>query len=147
MENAEPSGNSAAILNLLRLSQMTDNTKWDKIAGNSLAYFSNIINRYPDAMVFMLAAIDFSISKPKQIIIAGSLQDPLTAEILKLIRNHYIPNKIILLIDNPAEYEKFFPSVKNYIRLEGKTTVYVCENYNCKLPTSDLDEIKNLLMT
>jgi hypothetical protein len=147
MENAEPSGNSAAILNLLRLSQMTDNTKWDKIAGNSLAYFSNIINRYPDAMVFMLAAIDFSISKPKQIIIAGSLQDPLTAEILKLIRNHYIPNKIILLIDNPAEYEKFFPFVKDYIRLDGKTTVYVCENYNCKLPTSDLAEIKKLLLT
>jgi uncharacterized protein YyaL (SSP411 family) len=147
IENAEPSGNSAAILNLLRLSQMTDNTKWDEIAGNSLAYFSNIINRYPDAMVFMLAAIDFSISKPKQIIIAGSLQNPLTAEILKLIRNHYIPNKIVLLIDNPAEYEKFFPFVKDYIRLEGKTTVYVCENYNCKLPTSDLDEIQNFLMT
>jgi hypothetical protein len=147
MENAEPSGNSSAILNLLCLSQMTDNTKWDEIAGNSLAYFSNIINRYPDAMVFMLAAIDFSISKPKQIIIAGSLQDPLTAEILKVIRNHYIPNKIVLLIDNPAEYEKFFPFVKDYIRLDGKTTVYVCENYNCKLPTSKITEIEKLLST
>ena len=147
VDNAEPSGNSVAILNLLRLAQMTDNRKWEEIAGKSLTYFSKIINQYPDAMVCMLGAIDFSITKPKQIIVAGSLQDPLTLEILELINHYYIPNKIVLLVDNSDKKnnESFFPYAIDYNKKDNKTTVYICEDYRCNLPISDKNEIEEIL--
>jgi len=148
IDNAEPSGNSVAILNLLRLAQITNNKKWEEIENKSLYSFSNLLNKHPDAMVNMLGAIDFSITKPKQIIIVGSINDPLTNKILKLIHNHYIPNKILLLIDisEKDEYENLFPYANNYIQRDNITTVYICENFNCNLPTSDIDVIEKLLL-
>lgn len=148
VDNAEPSGNSIAVFNLLRLAQMTDNKYYEEIAEKSLEYFSNSVNQYPDAMVSMLCTLDFSITKPKQIIVAGSISDPQTTKILELINESYIPNKIVVLI-NKADKNgtgKFFPIENYYVLKNDKTTVYICEDYHCKLPTSDLDEIKNLLV-
>jgi uncharacterized protein YyaL (SSP411 family) len=96
----------------------------------------------------MLTAIDFSITKPKQIIIAGLIDDPMTIRIQNLIHNHYIPNKTVVLIDNSnkKEDEFFFPYEKDYILRNNKTTVYICEDYKCLLPTSDLDEVAKILL-
>ena len=147
-DGAEPSGNSIAILNLLRLSQMTDNEKWREIADKSLAYFGERIKQFPHAMPQFLAAVDFSLSKPKQIIIAGSADAPHTKELLKEVHSRFIPNKIILLADGKsgqkilASYIPFIESVK---MIDGKSTAYICENYACKLPTSDVKVVAELL--
>jgi len=147
-DSAEPSGNSIAILNLLRLSQMTDNENWREIVDKSLAYFGERIKQAPQAMPQFLAAVDFSLSKPKQIIIAGSADDPLTKELLREVHSRFIPNKIILLADGEngqkilASYIPFIESVK---MIDRKSTAYICENYACKLPTSDVSTVAELL--
>lgn len=147
-DNEMPSGNSIAILNLLRLSQMTGDNKLMEIAQKSLAYFGERINQVPQAMPQFLVAVDFSLSKPKQIIIAGSVDDIHTKELLKEVHSHFIPNKIILLADGKdgqktlASYIPFIESVK---RIDGKSTAYICENYACQLPTSDVKKVAELL--
>ena len=78
---------------------MTANDILNEMAANSLAYFGERIKKAPHVMPQFLAAVDFNLSKPKQIIIAGKSDDPHTKEILKEINSRYIPNKIILLAD------------------------------------------------
>ena len=34
---------------------------------------------------------------------------------------------------------------ENQPRLNGQTTAYVCENYNCKFPTTNLKKLEDLL--
>ena len=147
---AEPTGNSIAVLNLLRLAQMTDNRKWREMANRTLALFSGRLNEFPQAMPQMLTALDYHLDKPKQIIIAGQRGKEDTEKMLREAHAQYIPNKIILLADGGAgqqflnRYLSFIETVK---MRGGKATAYICENYACKLPTSDLSVMAKLLET
>lgn len=139
-DGAEPTGNSIAILNLLRLSQMTDNEQFTKIADKSLQYFGERMQSTPQGLAQFLVALDFSLSKPKQIIIAGKLGDSNTQAILKEVHTRFIPNKIILLADGGEGQQvlsTYIPFIKEVRMIDGRSTAYVCENYACKLPTSD----------
>lgn len=147
-DGAEPTGNSIAILNLLRLSQMTDNQNWKAMADQSLAYFGERMLNTPQGLAQLLVALDFSLSKPKQIIIAGKANDPHTKRLLEEVHSRFIPNKIILLADGGKAQEilvSYIPFVETVTMLEGKATVYICENYACQLPTSDLEVVAKLL--
>jgi hypothetical protein len=147
---AEPAGNSIAVLNLLRLAQMTDNRKWREMADRTLALFSGRLNEFPQAMPQMLAALDYHLDKPKQIIIAGQRGKEDTEKMLREAHARYIPNKIILLADG-GEGQQFLirrlPFIETVKMRGGKATAYICENYACKLPTSDLSVMAKLLGT
>lgn len=147
-DGAEPTGNSIAILNLLRLAQMTGNETWQSMADKSLAYFGEKILKTPQALAQFLVALDFSLSKPKQIVIAGQSDNQHTKTLLQEVHTHFIPNKIILLADGGeaqnilASYIPFLASVE---MIEGKSTAYICQDYACQLPTSDQKTVARLL--
>jgi hypothetical protein len=147
-DGAEPTGNSIAILNLLRLSQMTNNAEWQAMAEKSLAYFGEQLLQSPRALAQFLVALDFSLSKPKQIILAGQADDPHTRTLLWEVHSRFIPNKIILLADGGAGQEtlaSYIPFIENVQMIDGKSTAYVCQNYACQLPTSDREVVARLL--
>ena len=88
----------------------------------------------------MLAAIDFSLDKPKQIIIAGKPHAPDTRAMLRAVHERFIPNKILLLADGgegQAYLGKSLPFIASVKMLDGKAAAYVCENYACQLPTAE----------
>ena len=147
-DGAEPSPNSVAAMNLLRLAQITDRSDWKKKAEKTLGAFGNRLESTPEAMPQMAAALDFSLSKPRQIIIAGALDAPDTRAMLGLVYRRYLPNKILLLADGAAgqkQLSQWLPFVEGVTRQDGKATAYVCENYVCKLPSSDLRVVERLL--
>ncbi len=147
-DGAEPSANSVAAMNLLRLWQMTDRDEWKGKADQTLSAFSNPLQQSPTALPQLVAALDFSLSKPKQIIIAGKPNAADTHAMLRLVHERYIPVKFLMLADGgPAQDQiaQWLPFVE-YIRpKDGKATAYICENYVCNLPTSDLDVAAQLL--
>jgi len=96
----------------------------------------------------LLVALHFSLSKPKEIIIAGKPDDPHTWELLREVHSRFIPNKILLLADGREGQEtlaSYIPFMKSITMLNGKPTAYICENYACKLPTSDRATVAKLL--
>lgn len=147
-DGAEPSGNSIAVLNLLRLAQMTDNQTWKDRAARTLSLFGERLQQAPQAMPQLLAALDFSLDKPKQIIIAGDYQKEDTRKMLREVHRRYNPNKIVLLADGKAGQDflaQHIPFMASVRMRDGKATAYICENYACKLPTSDLRVMAQLL--
>jgi hypothetical protein len=147
-DGAEPTGNSIAALNLLRLAQMTDNDDWKQKGAQTIATFADRLQQYPSIMPQMLAALEFQLDKPKQIIIAGVPEAADTQKMLREIHSRYLPNKIILLADGDEgqkHLSKYLPFIASVSILNGKATAYVCENYVCKLPTTDVAVMAGLL--
>jgi uncharacterized protein YyaL (SSP411 family) len=147
-DGAEPSANSISAMNLLRLWQMTDRDDWKARADKTFSAFSKTIQESPEVLPQLVAALDFSLSKPKQIIIAGRPNAADTRAMLRLVHQRYIPHKFLILADGGAgqrQMARWLPFVDAIRQKDGKATAYICENYVCKLPTSDLQVAARLL--
>ena len=139
-DGPEPSGNSIAIANLLRLAEMTDSREWRAAAERSFGSFGERVKQNPDTMPQLLAALDFQLSKPVQIVIAGDPRADDTRRLLAAARAAFVPNKVLLCADGGAGEEFLaprLPVLKVIKRIGGRATAYVCENYACKLPTTE----------
>jgi uncharacterized protein len=139
-DGAEPSPNSIAALNLLRLSQMTDAPDWRVKAERLFAVFGAQMKKAASAMPQMLAALEFHLSPPRQIILAGTLEDPDTQALLQEVYSRFLPNTVLLLADGGEGQRKLAEQLE-YIRgnepLDGRATAYVCEQSVCQLPVTD----------
>ena len=98
-DGAEPAPSSVAALNLLRLAQVRGDQSYRERAERSIAAFSAILTRVPSAMPQMLVALDYSLSKPRQIVIAGEREAAATRALVNEVHRHYLPNKILLLAE------------------------------------------------
>ncbi len=147
-DGAEPSPNSVAAMNLLRLAQVTDRQDWKKEAQRTVAVFAQRLENSPEAMPQMVVALAFSLSKPKQIVIAGQPGAPDTRALLRLVHERFLPNKILLLADGGVgqkQLTRWLAFLQGVTRKQGRATAYICEDYVCKLPTSDPQTVARLL--
>ncbi len=144
-DDAEPSGNSVAASNLLRLAQMTDRKDFRDSADRVMRSLAGKMAAEPNSAPQMLAAYEFSLSKPKQIVFVGS--SGLDAMMHEL-NSRFVPHKIVLLVDGEPSRKAlaaYLPVLDSMTAKDGKTTAYVCENYACKLPTDDPRKFAELL--
>jgi hypothetical protein len=139
-DGAEPAGNSVAALNLLRLGEITDRDDWRRKTRQTFAVFGKQLEGFPQSLPQLVAALDFALSKPKQVIIAGDPGAKDTQALLRLVHDRFIPNKVLLLADGGRGQEQlagWLPFVKFVQRKDGRATAYICEDYVCKLPTAE----------
>jgi len=139
-DGAEPSGNSVAAHNLLRLALLQDNAGWHKMAGDLMESFAATVNRYPPALPMMLTAWRQMDSKPSQIVIAGERQKEDTGEMLSVVNEFFDPDRLFLLADgaeNQTYLVRTLPFLRTVKRINGKATAYVCSNFTCKMPVTD----------
>ncbi len=147
-DGAEPSPNSTAAMNLLRLGQFTDRTEWRDKAYKTLSAFTARLQSNPEAVPALASALDFRLAQTKQILIAGDPTSPDTRELLRQVNTRFLPNKILLLADGgPGQQQlaRWLPFVAGAHRIKDRATAYVCENYVCKLPTADPQMMARLL--
>ncbi len=67
---------------------------------------------------------------------------------LKALRGRFIPNKVTIL--RPTEkkspdIDKLAEFVKYQVSIDGKATAYVCLNFACKMPTTDVNKMLELI--
>ncbi len=147
-DGAEPSPNSTAAMNLLRLAQFTDSAQWRDKAQKTLSAFAARLQSDPEAMPALASALDFRLSQTKQILISGDPGSRDTRELLHEVNARFLPNKILLLADGGTGQQRlarWLPFVAGAHRVGGRATAYVCENYICKLPTADPHVVARLL--
>ena len=58
-----------------------------------------------------------------------------------MIHGAFIPNRVIAGSDGSAAGSQI-PLLENRGMKDGKTTVYICENFTCQRPITDLDELR-----
>ncbi|MGO9246749.1 MAG: thioredoxin domain-containing protein [Verrucomicrobiia bacterium] len=147
-DGAEPSGNSMAALLLLRLAQFTDRANYREAAEKTLQLFSDHLRKAPSTVPQMLCVLDFYLSKPKQIMIAGKPDAAETLAMLHAVRERYLPNAVVIVADGGDSQKtltKLLPFLGTIKPVDGKATAYVCVNYACQLPTTDRSKLVELL--
>jgi hypothetical protein len=147
-DGAEPAASSIAALNLLRLSQIYDDPKLAERARKTIDAFATILSQFPSGMPQMLVAVENSLGKPRQIVIAGKKDLPETKALLKEVHGHFLPNTVVILAD-ANEGQKYLGERNDAVRtmslVEGKPAAYVCENFTCKAPVTDVKRLSALL--
>lgn len=143
-DGAVPSGNSIALLNLLKLHKITNESSLELKAQRLVDYFSNLIYQHPSAYTQFLCGIDFAFGPLQEIIITtesvGSAKD-----FISVIRNNYSPNKIFFLLDKKEKVlASVSPYLKNYKIIKNKTAVYICQNLTCLEPVFTTAELKQI---
>jgi uncharacterized protein YyaL (SSP411 family) len=146
-DGAEPSGNSIAILNLLRLAQITGGLAWQSLAGKALAAFASRLADAPAGLPQMLAALEHTraVRKP-QIVLSGSRQG--CAAFIYELSRRYLPSKTVLLVDGDesrSKLSRWTPEIAGMTEIDGLSAAYVCENFACQLPTTDPQQFGKLL--
>lgn len=147
-DGAIPSGNSVAALNLLRLGRLTMNKELLNKAEKLMESFGGKVSSMPSGFTQFLIALNFAMGPSREIVIAGSLGDEETKKMLKAIHSRYIPDKLLILHPEGEEgkaIESLVPFIKEQKQINGKVTAYICKNYLCQLPTSDLGKMISLL--
>ena len=146
-DGAIPSGNSVMYSNLIKLNKLTANQKYIDYAENLSLAFKIFVDRTPTGFSQFLSGLQFSFDQSYEIIIVGEKNSPKTIEMLDTINSQFIPNKVVMLINegNRAEISKLAPFTENYTSVDGKTTAYVCKNFVCNLPTSKKEKVIELL--
>lgn len=143
-DGAIPSGNSIALLNLIRFGKLTANPKFEEMASKMVHLFASRIQQSPTAYTQFLIALDFMIGPTYEIVIVGDSKAEDTKKMLQALTKHFIPNQVVIfrpqeikspMIDNLTGY------TKNHTSIDGKATAYVCTNFNCKSPTTDINEM------
>lgn len=145
-DGAIPSGNSVALLNALRLGRITGDIELEKISEQIIKSFGETINQYPSGYTQFLSAVDFALGPTKEIVVAGEPDTNDTKQILVEIWKRFLPRKVLLLHSMKDEsIEEIAKFVKEQNTINGKATVYICENYACKTPATDINTIIQLL--
>ncbi len=138
-DGAEPSGNSVATLALLKLAAITGREDFRKPAEATLRLFAHHLQNFPQAMPFMLHALDFWLEEPRRIVIAGDPTSPKAHELLHAVHSVYQPNKVVL--GNMGAVESFARTLP----AKNGPVVYLCTGNSCQAPTSDTAKVREML--
>ncbi|MDD2554108.1 MAG: thioredoxin domain-containing protein [Desulfotomaculaceae bacterium] len=147
-DGAMPSGNSVALLNLLRLARLTANEKLTEIAERQIKAFSGSIGQYPWGYTHFLMGIDFMLGPTREIVIAGRAGETDTESMLRAVRQTFMPDTVMALHpegEAGGEIEKLVPFMEEQRSVDGKAAAYVCENYACQAPVTDLEQFVEML--
>jgi uncharacterized protein YyaL (SSP411 family) len=138
-DGAEPSGNSVATLALLKLGAITGRKNFTEAAGKTLRLFAHRLQNFPQALPFMLHAVDFQMEEPRRVVIAGEANSTKAKELLHAAHSVYQPNKIIL--GNTGAVEEFARTLPS----KDGALVYLCTGNSCQPPVGEVAQVKELL--
>ena len=136
-DGAEPSGNSVALMNLLRLHRITGREDLLASARHLIRAFSTRLAASPFGMPQMLAACEFDAAPPREIVVAGNPD----AAMIRLLWKSFDPNRVLL--NAAPEIAKYHPTVTELAA--GPAAVCLCENFTCQAPASNAEALARLL--
>ncbi len=142
-DNATPSGNALACEALLKLASFTGNSKYRDLAERALQIVSDSALKYPTAFARWLSAANQALGNSKQIAVLYEAWDDQAEALLNVIRAEYRDGVVSASI---YPIKKDAPALLHDKPLINKRpTVYVCENFVCKLPVTEIEDLQSQL--
>jgi uncharacterized protein len=136
-----PSGNSVACLDLLRLAEFTGNQDFREMAETTLKLFADAMESTPTGHLEMLGAVDFYLGSKEVVVASGWRPDELRA-MVREIQTRYLPTKVLALADGDPALARL---TEGKASIKGMPTVYVCEDFACRAPVTDVAALRRQL--
>ena len=141
-DNATPSGNSAAAELLLKLAVIFDAPDYRERALTVLGGMTQLMAQYPTGFGRYLAAAEFALATPHEIALVGAPDAADTQALREAIFAPFLPNKVVVLQRPDATATIASPLLEGRVQIDGHATAYVCQNYACQLPATDVEALR-----
>ena len=144
LDSAEPSANSVSVRNLARLAALLEQSEFQSRADRTVRAFARHLEQTPTAMPLMLVAAGWLQGSPAQVILQGDRGSGEIHELAREVWSRFIPHRVVALVD--AKGREFLSRHVSFVSglpadQSGAATAYLCENFVCRMPTSDPREL------
>ena len=139
-DGALPSGNSVAVLNLLRLHELTADDRHRETAMRALAAFGPEVAGAPLVAPRLLAALDFHLDVVKEVVLVRPDATSDLTPFLDVLARTHAPSSVLVVATEGDEAERLgalVPWALGKPARDGAVTAYVCERRVCRLPATD----------
>lgn len=136
-DNVIPASNSIMANNLFDLGHLLENENYKSLAKMMSNITNKIVNvdlQYSSNWACLYAK---NISTPIEIAIIGSDYQGYAQK----IRQYYLPHVMIVATESDSN----LPLTQHRTAINGKTTIYVCQNKTCQLPVYSVEEALKLI--
>ena len=147
-DGAEPSPNSLAALNLVRLSALLAKDEWKKQAEKIFALFGSTLQSSPSSVPVMAIAFDLSHRGKQQIVLAGDVGSAAFKALAGDVRRRFLPTAVLLCADGGAgqqwlaTHNEVLAGMKP---VNGQPAAYVCQNFTCQAPVTTVEGLEKVL--
>ena len=148
-DGAEPTPNSVAVLNLWRFGLLFHNTVMIEHARHAVRALASRLEAQPFAMPLLLVGAALLKTPPFHLVIHAPAPDhPGVAALLAEARRRHLPQMVVILIADQATRDFFSPrsfTIGNLPETVTQPTAYLCEEYTCRLPVTQPQDLRALL--
>ncbi|WP_373689041.1 thioredoxin domain-containing protein [Clostridium sp. YIM B02551] len=141
-DGALPSGNSVALLNLIKLNSLTGSLKYEEFIEKQINVFSGTVKENPIGYVNFITAFMYNISSIREIVIAGNIGEEFVEKSLDIINDKYNPFQSIILNNGDSRLYKINSLVEIQGKAEGKSMMFICENFTCGNTMDNIEQVE-----
>ena len=141
-DDAIPSGNSAAVMALVKLGCLIGDTRYLESAQNTMLLFGDEIRRHASVNGSMTMALQHMENRHTTVVIRGSRQE--CDDWSKHCNKIYRPLTSVYAIDNN---QASLPAELALRKSEQTTVAYLCRGKHCSAPIRSLEELEKMLST
>ncbi|MEZ5991689.1 MAG: thioredoxin domain-containing protein [Planctomycetota bacterium] len=145
-DGAIPSANSAGAYALVRLGRLLQKSEFTQAAEKILRCEAERLLQMPVAHAYGLLALEWLLLPVREVVIAASKVD--SPPLLNELRKRFLPRTVVVLHepgDAGAGVRKVIPMVEAQTPVDGKPAAYVCENYTCQAPVTEVSKLAEAL--
>lgn len=147
-DGAMPSGNSMAAYVMQRLARMTGDEELRQLADRQIEVFAGDVTRYPNGYAMFMHAVLLAVGPSREIVIAAGGDEEKTRLFIEELHRRFLPQTALILYEageDGDQARKIMPGLSGKEPLNGQTAVYVCENFACHAPVTDVQKLVNQL--
>ena len=138
-DGSTPSGNSEAVMALLRLHTYTGEERYLHEAEGAIKLFAAFMMRQPMGFAHLLEAVDFYHRGAKEIVLVGDRDSAEFKEWRERIGLLYLANRASFAVDPKTSVAGFIPDpARDKAQVDGRLTGYVCRDFTCSAPQTSL---------
>ena len=142
-DGSTPSGNSAAVMLLLRLHAYTGDDRYFREAERAINLFREFMEKQPFAFSHLLEAVDLYLRGATEIVVVGDRACVEFREWMERLGLLYVPNLALYAVDPAAADGGFVPEqARGKHQVGGRLTAYVCRERACSTPLTSFKEIE-----
>ena len=122
---------------LLRLARIYGDAELEKHAVSVFRLARTYLERAPAAVGHLLSALDLHFSPPREIAVIGK-----SGELRRAALADFRPTTVFAFAEEPTDR---IPLLAAKTLVDGKPAAYVCENFACQAPVTDVDDLRAAL--
>ncbi len=144
-DNATPSGSAMLARQLLRLAAWTGEARYQDAAVAALRLLVEALRAYPQAFGEALNAVDVLVAGMQEVAIVGAPEEGGCAALVREMHSQWRPNSVAALSGPTESDESAIPLLRGRVKIDGRATAYVCRNFACQLPVTEVSALREQL--